>query len=46
SILVLIMAVFIAQSRVAVGIHRPREVVLGALLGTIVTFLLFKIFSY
>ena len=46
SILVLIMAVSIAQSRVAVGIHRPREVVIGALLGIIVTFLLFKIFSY
>jgi len=45
SMLVLIMAGFIAQSRVAVGIHRPREVVLGALLGIIVTFLLFKIFS-
>lgn len=46
SMLVLIMAIFIAKSRVAVGIHRPREVVLGALLGIIVTFLLFRIFSY
>ena len=45
SLLVLIMALFIAQSRVAIGIHRPREVVLGALLGITVTFLLFKIFS-
>lgn len=46
SMLVLIMAIFIAKSRVAVDIHRPREVVLGALLGIIVTFLLFRIFSY
>ena len=45
SMLVLIMAVSIAQSRVDVGIHKPREVVFGALLGIIVTFLLFKIFS-
>ncbi len=45
SMLVLILAIFIAQSRVNVGVHRPIEVVLGALLGSIVTFLLFKIFS-
>ncbi len=45
SMLVLILAVFIAQSRVDVGIHKPREVVFGALLGSIVTFLLFKMFS-
>jgi diacylglycerol kinase (ATP) len=45
SLLVLIMAIIIAQSRVTIGIHRPIEVVLGALLGTTVTFLLFKIFS-
>ena len=46
SMLVLILAVFIAQSRVDVGIHKPREVVFGALLGSIVTFLLFKIFAF
>ncbi len=45
SLLVLIMAVVIAQSRVYVGIHKPVEVILGALLGMIVTFLLFKVFS-
>jgi diacylglycerol kinase (ATP) len=45
SLLVLVMAVLIAQSRVYVGIHRPIEVVLGALLGVTVTFLLFKVFS-
>ncbi|UCD35473.1 MAG: diacylglycerol kinase [Nitrospiraceae bacterium] len=45
SFLVLIMAVVIAQSRVYVGIHRPVEVILGALLGITVTFLLFKVFS-
>ncbi len=45
SILVMIMAIIIAQSRVNVGIHKPVEVVLGALLGMSVTFLLFKVFS-
>jgi diacylglycerol kinase (ATP) len=45
SLLVLIMAILIAQSRVYVGIHRPVEVVIGALLGITITFLLFKIFS-
>ena len=45
SILVFIMAIFIAQSRVHVGIHRPVEVILGALLGSTITFVLLKIFS-
>ncbi len=45
SFLVLIMAIAIAQSRVYVGIHRPIEVILGALLGMTVTFLLFKVFT-
>jgi len=45
SLLVFIMAIFIAQSRVNVGIHKPVEVILGGLLGITVTFLLFKIFS-
>ena len=45
SVLVLILAIVIAQSRVSVGIHKPLEVVLGALLGMTITFLLFKIFS-
>ena len=45
SLLVFIMATFIAQSRVNVGIHKPLEVIFGGLLGIIVTFLLFKIFS-
>jgi diacylglycerol kinase (ATP) len=45
SLLVFLMATFIAQSRVNVGIHKPLEVILGGLLGITVTFLLFKIFS-
>ncbi|MBI5408038.1 MAG: diacylglycerol kinase [Nitrospirae bacterium] len=45
SMLALLMAFLIAQSRVSTGIHRPWEVVLGALLGSTVTLLLFKIFS-
>ena len=45
SVLVFIMAIFIAQGRVHVGIHKPLEVILGALLGSTITFLLFKLFS-
>jgi len=45
SLLVFILAVLIAQSRVAVGVHRPWEVILGALVGITVTYLLFKVFS-
>lgn len=45
SVLVFILAVMIAQSRVYIGVHKPSEVVFGALLGITVTFLLFKIFS-
>jgi diacylglycerol kinase (ATP) len=45
SLLVLIMAILIAQSRVSTGIHRPLEVVLGALLGITITFLFFRMFS-
>ncbi|KPJ99435.1 MAG: hypothetical protein AMK71_09750 [Nitrospira bacterium SG8_35_4] len=45
SFLVFLMAIFIAQSRVNIGIHKALEVILGGLLGIIVTFLLFKIFS-
>jgi len=45
SLLVLFMAVIIAQSRVSTGAHRPMEVIIGALLGITVTFTLFKLFS-
>ncbi|MBI5739930.1 MAG: diacylglycerol kinase [Nitrospirae bacterium] len=45
SVLVLVMAVLIAQSRVNTGVHKPLEVIIGALLGSAVTFLLFKVFS-
>ncbi len=44
SFLILILAVLIAQSRVSVGVHKPWEVILGALLGSVVTFFLFKLF--
>lgn len=44
SFLILMLALFIAQSRVSVGAHRPWEVVLGALLGSVVTFFLFQLF--
>jgi diacylglycerol kinase (ATP) len=45
SLLVLFMALIIAQSRVSTGAHKPLEVIIGALLGTTVTFTLFKLFS-
>lgn len=44
SFLILILAVLVAQSRVSIGIHKPWEVILGALLGSVVTFFLFKLF--
>jgi len=45
SLLVLIMAIVIARSRVNTGVHRPIEVIMGALLGSSITFLFFKVFS-
>jgi diacylglycerol kinase (ATP) len=45
SILAFVAASLIAQSRVAVKVHTPWEVVLGALVGAITTLLLFQIFS-
>jgi diacylglycerol kinase (ATP) len=45
SMLCFILAVWIAQSRIAVKVHNVWEVILGALMGAAVTFLLFKLFS-
>lgn len=45
SLLVFFMALIIAQSRVSTGAHKPLEVIVGALLGITVTFMLFKLFS-
>lgn len=39
-----VLAAMIAGSRVTSGVHRPLEVVAGALLGAVVTFILFKVF--
>jgi diacylglycerol kinase (ATP) len=44
SLLVLVLAVAIAQSRLTIGVHRPWEVILGAMLGMVVMFVLFKVF--
>jgi len=44
STLSFILAVTIAQSRVATKVHTWWEVILGGLIGTVATFLLFKIF--
>ncbi len=44
SLLIFFMAILIAQSRVTVGIHKPWEVVLGAVVGIITTFSIFSLF--
>ena len=44
-LLVLLLAVLVSQSRLLMKIHTPREVFLGALLGTVVTLLAYLIFS-
>lgn len=45
SILCFVLAVAIAQSRITTKVHKPWEVVLGALIGAGLTFLLFQVFS-
>ena len=45
SLLCFLLAVWIAQSRVSVKAHNAWEVILGALMGATVTFLLFRLFS-
>jgi diacylglycerol kinase (ATP) len=43
-LLVLLLAALVSQSRLLMKIHTPKEVFLGALLGTVVTLLCFLIF--
>jgi len=45
SLLCFILAVWIAISRITIKAHNPWEVILGALMGATVTFLLFRLFS-
>ncbi len=45
SALCFVLAVVIAQSRVSAKVHTPWEVVAGALMGSLLTFFLFRIFS-
>jgi diacylglycerol kinase (ATP) len=45
SILSFLLAVGVAQSRVAIKVHSPWDVVMGALLGSLLTFFLFRLFS-
>lgn len=40
-----ILAAWIAQSRIAVKVHKPWEVILGASMGSLLTFALFRLFS-
>lgn len=44
-LLVLILALLVSQSRLIMAIHTPREVFLGALLGSVVTLLAFLLFG-
>lgn len=46
SLLSLIMALLLAHSRLETKIHRIWEVVLGAILGSVITLLLFQVFYY
>lgn len=41
----LLLAVAVAQSRIAIRVHTPAEVIVGAVLGSVLTFLLFRVFS-
>jgi diacylglycerol kinase (ATP) len=45
SLLSFILAAMIAQSRIAVKVHKPWEVIAGAMMGALLTFILFRIFS-
>lgn len=45
SFVALLMALLVAQTRVESGIHSPSEVVLGGLLGTLVTMILFQVLA-
>ena len=38
------MAIIVAQSRVDTGVHSLKEVVVGAILGTVLTIIILKIF--
>ncbi|MCK4691758.1 MAG: phosphatase PAP2 family protein, partial [Desulfuromonadales bacterium] len=44
SLLVMLLATLVSQSRLLMKIHTPREVLLGATLGTVVTLLVFLFF--
>ena len=45
SLLSFLMAAWVAQSRVTIKIHSPWDVIAGALLGSLLTFFLFALFS-
>jgi len=44
-VLTLVLAIMVSHSRLLLGIHKKREVVAGALLGFLVTLLLFQLFA-
>ena len=43
--MVLLLAALVSQSRLLMKIHTPKEVFLGALLGTVVTLLAYLFFA-
>jgi diacylglycerol kinase (ATP) len=45
NILTFLLALMVSWSRWSFGVHRPREIIAGALLGVGITFLFFAIFS-
>jgi len=44
SFLVLLLAIWVAQSRISKRIHRGEEVIIGAIIGIFLTFLFFQLF--
>jgi diacylglycerol kinase (ATP) len=45
SILVLLLSILVSYSRVQLDIHTKREIVFGGAIGSVITFLLFIIFT-
>ncbi len=45
SLLCLVLATAISHSRISSGVHKPWEVVMGALMGALLTFVLFWVFT-
>lgn len=45
TILIIIWAILVSYSRIALGVHYPADVICGIILGIIISFLIFKIYN-